>query len=46
MLGSISMDKSKARLLYGRDDPKDAMIKEATSGLDDESSWRGMSLCV
>ena len=44
--GSCAMVRSKARLLYGLDEPKDAMIKDAERGADEESKGIGMSFCV
>ena len=41
--GSCAIVRSKAGLLYGFDEPKDAMIKDAERGPDEESSGIGMS---
>lgn len=41
---SISIDRSKALLLYGLEDPNDAMTRDASNGPEEESSWVGRSL--
>ncbi len=44
--GSCSIVRSKAGLLYGFDDPNEAMINDAESGVEEERRGIGMSFCV
>ena len=37
------MDRSKALLLYGFEEPKEAMINEASNGSGEARSWVGIS---
>ena len=44
--GSWAIVRAKAGLLYGFEEPKDAMIRDADSGSEEDRRATGMSFCV